>query len=571
MKITPWMIFKPILIITVVVAVPSAFYLLTKLGPRPLDEVEITSVDGLSDDVQTLLDESRQLEQQFNDIAVLRQPSEEDLLLLTEAIRVLDEAISRSTGYIPEEIERRKQMKMTFDEGMALRLSRDLAAKEEEAKKLKEAGSIQDAQRAFRRAYQLQTRINTEFSASTYVDVGRATRLSREITFIESEPLYDETIQFEKQAEEAYRSNNWEDARNYLRRAILTQERLNQEYRNTRRASIVRLASLRAREITYKTAQAHAEKEALVTTAEAFVKAKDWDAAANAYDEARRIQRDINTQFPTSGYASNQAVLELEVSRQTALSAELFGRISSQTEELNNLLRDRRTGEASELVPLINRDLSDLRSQFTRHQHDAESIELKIAFLNVIRQRFDEIQNRIFDSMLPLPGNERVLMSKLEVEQDLYSLIMLNNPSLIIGSKRPVNGITYEEAESFCERLSWIIGRPIRLPTKEEFRVAVGSLRFVKLEEIAHAKADEATSPTLLPAGSLEANRYGFKDLLGNAREWLQRNDDTSISGARWVAGGSADDPYSQIVQMPIEEMPARSSDMFTGFRIVIE
>ena len=74
-------------------------------------------------------------------------------------------------------------------------------------------------------------------------------------------------------------------------------------------------------------------------------------------------------------------------------------------------------------------------------------------------------------------------MLRTEVPQALYSLIMGTNPSRNQGDLRPVDSISWLEAKNFCERLSWILGQPVRLPTENEFRQALGRLRYIVLEE----------------------------------------------------------------------------------------
>ncbi|MGB0370689.1 MAG: formylglycine-generating enzyme family protein [Opitutales bacterium] len=545
--------------------------MLTKLGPKPLDEIDYDASEESSADVTALMEESAELEGRFRDVLVLRQPAKEDLEILKTAIDLLDEAQSRSTGFLSGVVEKRQELQRQFDEGMARILNQDLLKHEKAASASREAGDLLEAQRSLRRAYAVQLKINGDYPLSSYVDVGRATRLARDITFIESEPLHLESKGFEASAEEAFREGKWEEARDFLRRAIQTQERLNQEFRNTQRASIVRLAKLRAREVTFRSAQAHGEKVALVEAAEKYAEAKNWAAAANAFDEARRIQRDINTNFPTSGFSSNEEVLRLEVRRQTVLSAELYGRIIRQADELDMVLASRRTAEGEDLVSLINRDLEDLRLRYSRHQHDTESVELKIAYLNVVRERFGLIQDLIYDSLLPLPGKPDISLGRTEISQELYSAVMGSNPSLSFGSKQPVNGVRYDEAEAFCERLSWVLGRVVRLPTREEFRLAVGSLRFVKLEEIAVGLGPDEESKSLSEVASMQPNRAGFYDLLGNVSEWAQRDSENALSDNAWKVGGNAKDPYSKLVQMPADDVSGLEADSFTGFRIVVQ
>ena len=74
--------------------------------------------------------------------------------------------------------------------------------------------------------------------------------------------------------------------------------------------------------------------------------------------------------------------------------------------------------------------------------------------------------------------------------QALYSLIMGANPSRNQGDTLPVDSVSWNESKDFCERLSWILGKRVRLPTENEFREALGRLRYVVLEKHVWSVAD---------------------------------------------------------------------------------
>ena len=223
MAIRPWTIIKPILLLSVSISVLVGFFMLSQLGPRPLDEVDFTAAGGSSEEAESLLAESDVLLEQFKDVLVLRQPDEEDLALVKESIRLLDEAQRRSPGFLADASSRRQDLQRQYDDGMARILNLDLVKFEEAAGSFRGDGDLKEAEMSLRRAYTIQLKINGDYPLSSYVDVGRATRLAREITFIESEPLHLESMRLEAAAEEAFRDEQWEEARSFLRRAIQTQ------------------------------------------------------------------------------------------------------------------------------------------------------------------------------------------------------------------------------------------------------------------------------------------------------------------------------------------------------------
>lgn len=96
-----------------------------------------------------------------------------------------------------------------------------------------------------------------------------------------------------------------------------------------------------------------------------------------------------------------------------------------------------------------------------------------------------QIQKQVLGNLQKIEGFDSVEMLKTEVPQDLFILIMQENPSRDSDNPRkPVDSVTAEEISRFCNRLSWILGRNVSLPSKAQFKAAVGSLRYADLNEI---------------------------------------------------------------------------------------
>lgn len=111
-------------------------------------------------------------------------------------------------------------------------------------------------------------------------------------------------------------------------------------------------------------------------------------------------------------------------------------------------------------------------------------------------------------------------------------------PSTFIGPDRPVEGVTWEQAKEFCQRLSNMTGRLYRLPTEAEweFSCRAGTTTpFCFGETINSALANyQATKPyahegrgeyrrETIPVGSLgAANYFGLLDVHGNVSEWCE-------------------------------------------------
>ena len=125
-------------------------------------------------------------------------------------------------------------------------------------------------------------------------------------------------------------------------------------------------------------------------------------------------------------------------------------------------------------------------------------------------------------------------LGAFEVTQNEYERVMGNNPSKSKGAKNPVEMVSWDEAVSFCKKLSEMpmekaAGREYRLPTEAEWEYAcrAGSSKAYSFGETAESLGEYAwfgvgSAVTTHPVGEKKANRWGLYDMHGNAWEWCQ-------------------------------------------------
>lgn len=167
----------------------------------------------------------------------------------------------------------------------------------------------------------------------------------------------------------------------------------------------------------------------------------------------------------------------------------------------------------------------------------------------VAKRKADEIQKRsaltskIEDNMIPIP-NKNYAMGKYEVTQAEWQAVMGSNPSNFTscGDTCPVEGVSWDDIQTFLQKLNQKTGRQYRLPNEEEWEYACygGS----KTEYCGGSNIDSVawykdnSNGTTHPVGQKQANGYGLYDMSGNVWEWQQDWYDNSQK-QRALRGGS--------------------------------
>jgi formylglycine-generating enzyme required for sulfatase activity len=152
-----------------------------------------------------------------------------------------------------------------------------------------------------------------------------------------------------------------------------------------------------------------------------------------------------------------------------------------------------------------------------------------------------------------------------EMPQSLYLQVMRANPSRNAGRAYPVDSVNWFEAVACCERLSWIMGRVVRLPTEDEYRIAVGDPMTGDL-----GKHESSAGSVSAAMADREPNRSGYFDLLGNLAEWLTPRPDQSPIWSL-VAGGSFLDGPALLRSVPSVPTERTERARHIGFRVVVE
>lgn len=116
---------------------------------------------------------------------------------------------------------------------------------------------------------------------------------------------------------------------------------------------------------------------------------------------------------------------------------------------------------------------------------------------------------------------------KFEVTQEFWSRHGLENPSLTNGADRPVERVSWYQAQEFADYLSTLGQGRYRLPTEAEWEYACragSNTEFSFGDDVAlledYGWYFENTLFTTKPVGQLLPNPWGLHDIHGNVFEW---------------------------------------------------
>jgi formylglycine-generating enzyme required for sulfatase activity len=196
-------------------------------------------------------------------------------------------------------------------------------------------------------------------------------------------------------------------------------------------------------------------------------------------------------------------------------------------------------------------------------------------------------------------------MGQTEVTQAQYQALMGANPSFYVGANRPVEGVTWFNAQAYCAALTAQqlalgnvpAGYQYRLPTEAEWEYAcragtttefnVGSELFCSKARFSYSYHSQSscgatTSSGHVVVGSYPANAWGLHDMHGNVQEWCldsfssytaSAKTDPYVSGGpnRVLRGGTwFDISYFCRSAVRYTDTPGFTADSRVGFRVVL-
>ena len=556
---------KTLLVILAAAAVIGFFYFLTLMSPGKSVKAPSEYIDPSVESSQ-LLKESEELEAEFEKSASAGIVSAAEVDKLRKAIRLQEIYIekARATSSDRAPMNRLTRLRTRLHNVEAEPLSRRVADFEKNARSAEESGDSEAADRFYRQAYDIQDKINRGYWLSDFKSVTKVVEIDKAIKNLQVRPMYEESLAAEQRAKEAVSKSDWKAAVAEYEKAVQISRDISLKFPTSGYNDYMRIQRMRGELDSRKSSDLKVEIEKLLGEADGLQKKGEFAAASDRYAMAAVRQKDINQLFPRSIHASEERLSEYSNLSTEAKSRIYAAEVSAIDREFTEAVRSSDIAKASDLSSNLVARVEQFRKDFPRNSDITSEDLIRVRYLNFTIRQIADIQKLVKSALLPV-GSGGKKMLKTEVTQKLYSLVMQENPSRNQSSEdNPVESVTYQEAMTFCQRLGWILGMKVSLPTEAEFVDAVGNLRYADIDAISWNGSNSGGS--IHPVAAKKANDKGFFDLLGNVGEFVLGVEE----GSARVLGGGAQTSADAISVLPRAMADANQRNRMTGFRITV-
>ena len=559
--------FKAILVIFAAALVLAFFYFLTLLGPGKKVEYDYVYIDPERES-KDILKESEMLEDEFEKASLAAKVTEADIEKLRRAIALQEVYIDKARLIDRAPAERLLKLQTRLDDTEAAPLAEIIAELEKKALAAETEEKDSEAVEIYKQLYDLQSRINTDYPHSKYKDIRKSAQFDSRVKMFLARPMYLKSVEAENAAREALEKGDWATAQLQFEKAIETITQMNSTYPTSVYTDFARLQKLDIELDSLKSSSLAAKINDYLEKARSAEAAGDHILASESYGDAVEVQKELNRLFPKSEHASDEKISDYEKKRVDAYSWKFAKEIVEQDKLLNRALYDGDFEKAKDISLNLLRKSEQFKTNFPRSQTVNDDLILRLRYITFMANNIPQIQKQVLGNLQKIEGFDSVEMLKTEVPQDLFILIMQENPSRDSDNPRkPVDSVTAEEISRFCNRLSWILGRNVSLPSKAQFKAAVGSLRYADLNEISWNNINSGAHTH--PVATKKPNDRGFYDLLGNVGEYVISDDEDAVSGYK-IIGGGAQTQTDSMLDLSEFSMDEKQRNRMVGFRIVV-
>lgn len=172
---------------------------------------------------------------------------------------------------------------------------------------------------------------------------------------------------------------------------------------------------------------------------------------------------------------------------------------------------------------------------------------------------------------------------KYEVTQALWRDIMGSNPSYFKGDNLPVEQVSWNDCQTFINRLNCYTGRNFCLPTEAEWEFAARGGNYSRHYKYSGSNYigdvawyNDNSGNRTHPVGTKQANELGLYDMSGNVWEWCSdwygSYKTGPSSGSARVRRGGSWSYYNQCCRSAFRSYgtPDKSDNSNSGLRLVL-
>ena len=183
-------------------------------------------------------------------------------------------------------------------------------------------------------------------------------------------------------------------------------------------------------------------------------------------------------------------------------------------------------------------------------------------------------------------------IGQTEVTQELWQAVMGSNPSNFKGAKLPVECVSWNDCQTFIEKLNQLTGKKFRLPTEAEWEYAARGGKNSKGYKYAGSNTIDDVAWYTNNSGSQthevatkSPNELGLYDMSGNVWEWCQdwygssyysnspqTNPTGPSSGSSRVLRGGSWDLYARYCRVSIRGISSPGNRIYYyGLRLAMD
>ncbi len=466
-----------------------------------------------------------------------------------ELVRLLDELIAAEDQARGQRSEWRLERERLLAEMARVRATEFLAGFEAGESSAQVADALREAIGEIRA-------LERGRAAEPARDAALIRRLERQLTWVEVRPLVEEIERSLLRA----RAAGPAEAEAWFSRARDRQAELNERFPQAAQASEARLRRIEDELAAARRGEREGALARLLDAAEAESRAGREVERERLLAEAGRLRTELSAGLPPTEIAQRRQAFQQRAQSIRALPRLLA--LARLDEEVAAALRAGDAATAAERLELAVSIIASVSEDFPQGVEIEAGLRERLAYLMPRRSRLGDLQKEFLDTLVPVPGRPGLRMMRVEMPQGLHERVGNQNPSRVTGARRPVESVSWWDAAAVAERLSWIMGAEVRLPTRAEWLSALGD------GEQSGWLAENAEG-VVRETGLWPASRAGFHDLVGNVAEWLQPEAGSPAPTAG-VAGGSVADEVAAVVSEPVRQFNAQRRDRLIGYRLVM-